>query len=41
MDKYTLTIPKELLEKIKILAYKRGMSMNSFILLSISQYLED
>ena len=39
MDKYTLTISKDLAEKIKILANKKRISLNAFILLSVSQYL--
>jgi predicted HicB family RNase H-like nuclease len=41
ISKYTLTIPNDLLVEIKALAYKKGMSINSFVLLIISQYLEN
>lgn len=39
--KYTLTIPKELLEEIKEKANQQGMSVNAYILLAISQELKD
>lgn len=39
IKKYTLTIPIELLEKIKKTADKKGMSLNDYILLIINQKL--
>ncbi|WWU66463.1 Arc family DNA-binding protein [Clostridium baratii] len=40
MKKYTLTIPSELLGKIKKLAKEKGMSINQYILLSLDQHLK-
>lgn len=37
--KYTLTIPVELLEEIKKMADKKGMSLNDYVLLIINQKL--
>lgn len=37
--KYTLRIPEELAKEVKELAKKQGMSVNAYILLSISQFL--
>ncbi len=37
--KYTLTIPNELLEKVKKEAQTKGMSLNEYILLVLNQKL--
>lgn len=37
--KYTLSIPEELLKNIKKLANDKGMTINSYILLNVSQGL--
>lgn len=41
IKKYTLTIPRDLLKQIKDLANQKGISVNEFILLAISQELEE
>lgn len=41
IKKYTLTIPEELFEEIKKMANQQGMSVNAYILLSISQALKE
>lgn len=37
--KYTLTIPNELLEDVKNIATKKGMSVNDYIVIAISERL--
>lgn len=41
IKKYTLTIPTDLLNQIKNLASQQGISLNEYILLAISQELEE
>ena len=41
ISKYTLTIPIELLEKIKKLAQAKGISINAYILLALNRNLKD
>ncbi|PRR77651.1 hypothetical protein CLLI_22150 [Clostridium liquoris] len=41
IKKYTLTIPDGLLKEIKGKANQQGMSVNAYILLSISQTLKE
>lgn len=41
MKKYTLTIPLELLEKCKENANQKGISLNEYILLLISNKLKE
>ncbi|WP_338631113.1 Arc family DNA-binding protein [Clostridium baratii] len=41
ISKYTLTIPIELLEKIKKLAQAKGISVNAYILLALNHNLKD
>lgn len=39
--KYTLTIPIELLEKIKKIAQTKGISVNAYILIVLNYNLKD
>lgn len=38
--RYPLYLPKHIKEQLEQLAYKKGLSLNSIIILSINDYLE-